>query len=119
MASNGAKDAVLVGGVTEDGAVVVLQLMIQFANKLEVGELRHVLVQILTSMFDIPILIDGVVRELKGHLLVGLHAIVIRQGNGCGFEVNHVERVLPRCHFCAQTVYIQIDVAIQMLFESA
>ena len=71
---DGAEDGVLVVRIAEDGALVGLQLAFQFPDEVEVREVVLLVVEVLPGMLDGTVLVDDVVRELKGNLLVGGHA---------------------------------------------
>ena len=56
-----AKDGVLMGGITEDGAIITLQLTLEFAQELEVGEFVLLRIEELTHVLDRTVGLDDVV----------------------------------------------------------
>ena len=76
LLSDGTENCILMCGITEDGTVVFLKLTFQFPDEIKVGEVMFLGVEILPAMGDGTVLFDNMVRELKCHLLVRVHALV-------------------------------------------
>ena len=117
LLANIAKYGVLVGGITEDGSVVIFQLALQLAKELEVGELVLFRIEELSDIFDRTVGPYEVVRELECHLFVWIHPFVHGQGDRCGLEVNHVQREMPILHLSFQAGDIDIDSVVQVAAE--
>ena len=76
--------------VAEDGAGVNLQLSFQFTDEFEVREEPSAVVNVLTDMFNSPILVDDMMRKLKGNLLIGAASSIEWNRHHRRFKINKV-----------------------------
>ena len=85
--------------IAEDGSVVGFQLLFQLPDEVKVRVVERDGIEILSHVLNSAVPADDVVRELEGHLLIGMKPFVERESHSRGLEVYHVQRVLPGSHF--------------------
>ena len=85
--------------IAEDGSVICFQLPLQLPDEVKIRVVEWNSIEILAYVLDGTISADDMVRELEGHLLIGMKPFVERESYSSGLEVNHVQRILPSSHF--------------------